>query len=426
MTSEICIMNRLAAVLAADSATTVTQWGERGREERYFKGANKIFQISNHHPVGMMIFDSADILKVPWEVVVKQFRIALGNKSFNNLRGYADEFFSYLNEDLRLFPSAVQKETFLSAARSAAMRILFRAKSQNGADKAERQAEIDAAVVTRRAEVEAMPLNPCIKPETVRETIASWLDDLLKMIEEWRSPLGNMGEIYPTDLNKFAETGMVEAFKMPGEYIGKTGIVLAGFGNHDVFPSMIEYLSSGMVNGTHVSTEISNAKIDHETPAWLSAFAQTSMSDTFSLGLSQDIYSSLTQSLTEGLHAFAEEIARESGGDITQVADLAASIEKAISGISESVLDKARREHAYPLRRVLGVLPVDEMAELAETLINLQSLKEKVTKPSETVGGPIDVAVITKSEGLVWVKRKHFFDAAINSRYFQRQAAVYR
>ena len=40
------------------------------------------------------------------------------------------------------------------------------------------------------------------------------------------------------------------------------------------------------------------------------------------------------------------------------------------------------------------------MAEFAETLINLQSLKEKVTKPSQTVGGPIDVAVITKSEGL--------------------------
>jgi hypothetical protein len=75
---------------------------------------------------------------------------------------------------------------------------------------------------------------------------------------------------------------------------------------------------------------------------------------------------------------------------------------------------------------VLGVLPVDEMAGLAETLINLQSLKEKVTKPSETVGGPVDVAVITKSEGLVWIKRKHYFDAEMNSRYLQRQAALYK
>ncbi len=90
------------------------------------------------------------------------------------------------------------------------------------------------------------------------------------------------------------------------------------------------------------------------------------------------------------------------------------------------VMEKARRDHATPMRRVLGVLPVDEMAELAETLISLQSLKEKVTKPSETVSGPIDVAVISRNEGLVWIKRKHYFDAEINSRYMQRQASQLR
>jgi hypothetical protein len=61
------------------------------------------------------------------------------------------------------------------------------------------------------------------------------------------------------------------------------------------------------------------------------------------------------------------------------------------------------------------------MANLDETLINLQSLKEKVTKNSETVGGPVDVAIITKNEGLIWVKRKHFFDIELNSRFALRQ-----
>jgi len=91
--------------------------------------------------------------------------------------------------------------------------------------------------------------------------------------------------------------------------------------------------------------------------------------------------------------------------------------------MGELVLNRAYDEHALPLRRVLGVLPVNEMAELAETLINLQSLKERVTKRSESVGGPVDVAVITKSEGLVWVKRKHYFDISLNSRYLARQQA---
>ncbi|TYO67375.1 hypothetical protein FXV83_07190 [Bradyrhizobium hipponense] len=59
MTAEVCIMNRLAAVLAADSAATVSQWTGEKVESRYFKGSNKIFQLSDHHPVGLMIFDSA-------------------------------------------------------------------------------------------------------------------------------------------------------------------------------------------------------------------------------------------------------------------------------------------------------------------------------------------------------------------------------
>jgi hypothetical protein len=89
MTSEVCIMNRLAVVLAADSAITITRWSDDGMERRYFKGANKIFQLSNYHPVGIMIFDSADIHRVPWEIVVKDFRRHLDAKSFNTVDGYA-------------------------------------------------------------------------------------------------------------------------------------------------------------------------------------------------------------------------------------------------------------------------------------------------------------------------------------------------
>ena len=118
---------------------------------------------------------------------------------------------------------------------------------------------------------------------------------------------------------------------------------------------------------------------------------------------------------------FCSGYSRGAGGDAAKFENLDEIVNKARREMGEAILDRARKEHAYPLRRVLGVLPVDEMAELAETLINLQALKEKVTKSSETVGGFVDVAIITKSEGLVWVKRKHFFDIGLNSRYLVRQ-----
>ncbi len=95
-------------------------------------------------------------------------------------------------------------------------------------------------------------------------------------------------------------------------------------------------------------------------------------------------------------------------------------IDRRQKNITSFILEKAREEHGAPLRRVLGSLSIDEMCELAETLITLQSLKEKVTKPSASVGGPIDIAAITRGEGLIWIKRKHYFDPELNPRYVYR------
>jgi hypothetical protein len=416
MTAEICMMNRLAVVLAADSATTVTQWGDAGREDRYFKGANKIFQLSDHHPVGLMIFDAADILRVPWEIVVKSFRNELGKKSFNSLNDYAVEFFSFLETSARLFPPAVQKDVFLESARSAAIRNTV--GQTNGMEETDRLAANNKIVADRLEHLQTKPLPPGLDQTHVDETLASWREDLVAMFESWRD---SFNDEYPSDLGAFAELGIMEVFKEPGSHIGSTGLVFAGYGDHEIFPSLAEFKSCGMVAGKHVAFPAVPVAITHETPAWLASFAQTAMSDTFSLGISQDVYFSVMASLDEGLAGFARKIVEIAGGDLSAISNLQGIVTETRRGMGEAILDRARREHAMPLRRVLGVLPVDEMAELAETLINLQSLKEKVTKRSETVGGPVDVAIITKNEGLVWVKRKHFFDIGLNSRYLARQ-----
>ena len=80
--------------------------------------------------------------------------------------------------------------------------------------------------------------------------------------------------------------------------------------------------------------------------------------------------------------------------------------------------------HSTPLKQVIGLFSVPELAELAETLVSIESLKERVTTPSESVSGPIDVAAISKSDGFVWIKRKHYFDSRLNPRFFQRKKLV--
>jgi hypothetical protein len=85
---------------------------------------------------------------------------------------------------------------------------------------------------------------------------------------------------------------------------------------------------------------------------------------------------------------------------------------------SKRLEDHRKGKYVNPILDVVSMLPKDELAAMAESLVNLTSFKRKVTKERETVGGPIDVAVISKGDGFVWIKRKHYFKAELNPQFF--------
>ncbi|WP_231686950.1 hypothetical protein [Bacillus sp. JCM 19034] len=68
--------------------------------------------------------------------------------------------------------------------------------------------------------------------------------------------------------------------------------------------------------------------------------------------------------------------------------------------------DFKREQFIYPILDVVESLPTKELAHMAESLLNVASLKRKISISMETVGGPIDVAIITKGDGFTWVKKK--------------------
>jgi hypothetical protein len=115
MTAEVAIMNQNALVFAADSATTATHWRDSKPENRYFKGANKLFQLSSAQPVGVMIFGSAALHAVPWEILIKDFRSELAASSCETLAGYAERFFEFVRTHRRLFPEACGANCFWRA-----------------------------------------------------------------------------------------------------------------------------------------------------------------------------------------------------------------------------------------------------------------------------------------------------------------------
>ncbi|OYD14473.1 hypothetical protein CH333_07860, partial [candidate division WOR-3 bacterium JGI_Cruoil_03_44_89] len=94
--------------------------------------------------------------------------------------------------------------------------------------------------------------------------------------------------------------------------------------------------------------------------------------------------------------------------------------DKIFKNYQEQVATCRRKNYVDPVIRVVAMLPKDELAAMAESLVSLTSFKRKVTMEAETVGGPIDVAVISKGDGFIWIKRKHYFKPELNPQFFAK------
>ncbi|WP_433758016.1 hypothetical protein [Nocardia sp. CA-135398] len=63
---------------------------------------------------------------------------------------------------------------------------------------------------------------------------------------------------------------------------------------------------------------------------------------------------------------------------------------------------------------VVAPMPIQDAIDLAEFLVQVTIGFVRFSPGLPTVGGPIEIAAITRHERFVWVKRKHFFDLTLN------------
>jgi hypothetical protein len=63
---------------------------------------------------------------------------------------------------------------------------------------------------------------------------------------------------------------------------------------------------------------------------------------------------------------------------------------------------------------VLAAMPIQDAIDLATFMVETTIRFVRFNLRAETVGGPVEVAVITKHEGFKWVRRKLFFTGELN------------
>ena len=205
----------------------------------------------------------------------------------------------------------------------------------------------------------------------------------------------------------------------------RTGIVVAGFGKDEICPTLCSFEMDGIVNGKLKRSSMELVDIDRGGPgADVRAFAQREMVERFLQGVDPSYDQYVQNRLAGAMKKFAEMIFEGQNLAEDEVQDKVGNLAPVIARIKEDFINKSdehkQNEFKDNVLNMVQFMPNQELATLAESLIDLTSLKRRMSAERETVGGEIDVAIISKSEGFVWIKRKHYFPPELNPRFFHR------
>ncbi|NWB41621.1 hypothetical protein HX815_15015 [Pseudomonas sp. E6002] len=425
MTAEIAIMNRTAVVLAADSAVTVTSWKDGRQERRYFKGANKLYELARSGPVGLMIYGSAGLQGVPWELPIKAFRESLGKEQYDNLKTYPERFFEFIQHNDKFFSDEAKDKALVSLIGAAHFRLQMLVANHAGVEDIEglaekSNAEIETALTLTEEEIDALLL-----PDLLTEAdIANATAKTSAVLTE-EAPTSVLLFIQSDSRRYLIPRFIVALVKLAVKeflnFADETGVVVAGYGKEEYFPSLEVYVCYGLLGDRLIFKRNEPRVMDANSPAVIQPFATTHMIDTFRMGVAPDVLGNTYGSTQQALTDLGRRVIAECGAQSPLTEErLAELVGAAHQEHTDRWYQEIRNQHVFPLSNIIHSLPLPDMAALAKSLIELESLKERVTKPSESVSGPIDVAVISKHDGFVWIDRKHYFRPELNPRFFNR------
>lgn len=422
MTAIVGILNRRGLAFAADSAAT----HKSTSGYKISNNANKLFSLSKYHPVGIALYNNLDFMGVPWDSIIKQFRDSQKDKYYDTLQEYVKPFFTFLKSYcVNRFPQ--QQLEYTSIIISSFCN------------------EISSMV-----EKEVGPLTDANAEDYFKKMMGimenSYNDLEKEKAEDFDNYKVNDFEKYTKDVVDNALSSLSTNPKYPAEFRKKfidssyalichnshiyldgiySGLVFFGYGDKDLFPSLIEYKVTYALGGRIKYTLQQKCEIGPGGyTALIVPFAQTDVANTVVRSVEDNLRQKFYDTYKDTLQGFKEEIvsqlktakAPKSFIDIFQNLDIGKYVSDYKKGMDEYIL----KSYVHPLTDTVAFLDKEDLADMAESLVRMTCLKRHVTTDEETVGGPVDVAIVTKGDGFIWKKRKHYFDPELNSQFFER------
>lgn len=398
MTAIVGVLNKHAVALAADSAVTL------GGGRKVLNSANKIFALSKYYPVAVAIYGNSEFIGTPWEIIIKEFRKKIGEESCPALIDYPDKFFKFLSENHYFCNEQESLQVLKDNVSLFYSYVLDRGENDGK--------KITDVLIDFEKQSPAPFLTPFSKDDKL------YLErSLNKELEDICNELIRLG----VQMERKRIINVLTSILTNDLPPASSGLVFVGYGENEYFPVLCHYNVGYLINESLTLLPKPPIVINKQNPSAICPFAQTDVMRTILEGVSPKTQKIFRDSLTLTFKQLTSQLANLIGnnGDVAladKIRNLDITPFHRIFTLSSSQAQTAN--YTRPFVQSVASLEKEDLADFAESLIRLTSLKRKVSLDQETVGGPVDVMVISKGDGIIRMKRKHYFDAGMNHQFF--------
>lgn len=416
MTAVIGILNKQGVALAADSAVTVIG----GNNKKIYNTANKIFTLSKYHPVGIMVYGSSSFMNTPWEIIIKLYRKEISDKSFKTLKEYKNDFIDFLKRN-EFFTTEEGQKIFIK-------QFIFLNLSN--------QKEFIIGKLEGQTEDE-LKKDFKEKYKLELEQIIDSYKDNTNLLEDFSEySYGNFISFIGDELNEIIQI-VYEGIELTDEIIelikkqyysiltsknfigSNSGLVFAGFGESEIYPSIVSINVAEVFDNILRFFDYNEANISDNNNGSIMPYAQKDVIDMFITGIAPNIdkeYFRIFQKTIKRYHSYIADSIKEIDNEISEKIKTLNIDDISSEFINE--MNKVKKVlQIIPTVETISILSKEDLSEMAESLIYLTYLKRRISSDEESVGGPIDVAIISKGDGFIWKKRKHYFSQELNRHF---------
>ena len=335
---------------------------------------------------------------MPWGTIVASYRQHRDNHRHDTLAEYLSDFVAYIEGATTMFPDDQQGASFVEIAAQLWFRTYVAPwKEELGAQRP-RDGDDPYELLRRRIaeDQSGWERNPPLErvESHFPDAVIADYDDALKEMERGLFETDKL----PADIRRsLCKSLRLFLSRRSGLVDGCSGLVIAGMGEAEHFPGLLHCYVGPIVKGRLRLDAFDSAQITARNSASVIPFAQRETIDGIIAGIRPELRDDLPGFVFDSL----DEAARKGAQD---------GVLKRFRGrLRQAIYER----YASPLVDAVDAMPRLELAAMAEVLVNLTVFRAhaSVGQP-ETVAGPIDVALLSKGEGFVWVKRKEARAAA--------------